>query len=60
MNAAPMIMAPRNRAHTKFEVGFGGRYCACCDVPPKASRLARRYLKRAERHTIRQITRSFA
>jgi len=48
-----MLMAPRNRAYSKYDVAIGGRWCACCDVAPAHNRSTRRHVKRRERNLIR-------
>jgi len=53
VNTAPMLMAPRNRAYSKYDVAIGGRWCACCDVAPAHNRSTRRHVKRRERNLIR-------
>ena len=49
-----MLMSPRNRAHSKYEQGVGGRYCTCCDVPFTHNKATRRHVKRSERNTVRR------
>lgn len=46
-------MTPRNRARftDKHDVGPGGRFCACCDNPPRMNKRVRRSVKRSERQS---------
>ncbi len=36
------MLSRRTRAHTKWEEGYGGRYCACCGISPSEVKKARR------------------
>jgi len=47
---ANLLMAEKCRS-AKFRVGPGGRYCACCDVPPRTNKKVRRSVKRSERNS---------
>lgn len=44
-----MTLSPRNRAHTTHRQGPGGRFCPCCDNPPKDNRKTRRSIRRTEK-----------
>lgn len=44
-----MLLSQRSRAHTKWEEGYGGRYCACCGIAPSDKKKAKRAMRRIER-----------
>lgn len=44
-----MILSQRNRAHTKWEEGYGGRYCVCCGLGPNDKKKAKRAVRRIEK-----------